>query len=191
MQRGYSSGCAEVESEERALPMRGDELNNICGKSEHITDDAREMWSILRTSSCMARYDKISHEILAELLVAIATKGKVIGGNNRGSDVKSCEYGLIEVKSRILGTDGPYPRVSLKKHNIEKADWIAAVRWDRDYTLHDAIMLPKKSAERLFENKKQASGLAHIGWKEWSEAPDKLSLLDRCINAIGGISRNA
>ena len=154
-------------------------------KQDHAVGDAKEMWNILRTAQCMARYDKVSHEVLAELLVSIATNGEVIGGNNRGSDVRSPEYGLVEVKSRILGTDGPYPRVSLKQHNIEKADWFAAVRWARDYTLYDAVMLPKCSALSLYEVKKQAkSGTAHIGWSDWKSAPDGLSLREACLKAI-------
>lgn len=157
-------------------------------KQDHAVEDAREMWGLLRTARCMARYDKISHEILAELLIAIVTKGEVVGGNNRGSDVRSADFGLIEVKSRILGTDGPYPRVSLKRHNIEKADWFAAVRWTRDYTLYDAVMLPKPIAETLYERMRQASGLAHIGWTDWISARERVGLRDACIEAIERLS---
>ena len=136
----------------------------------------------------MARYDKISHEILAELLISIVIDGKVIGGNNRGSDVKSPAHAFIEVKSRILGTDGQFPRVSLKQHNIEKADWFAAVRWTREYTLDDAVMLPKSSACVLYEQKKQSQGLAHISWTDWTSSPDAQSLRDACIKAINKFS---
>ena len=82
----------------------------MSNKQMHAVADATEMMNILQTSKCMARYDHISHELLSELLVAIATGGEVIGGNNLGSDVSSPTYGLIEVKSRIFGTDGPNPR---------------------------------------------------------------------------------
>src|SRR5258707_13280613 len=104
----------------------------------HAVADATEMMRILQTAQCMARYNHISHELLSELLVAIATGREVIGGNNLGSDVSSPTYGLIEVKSRILGTDGPNPRISLKQRNLDKASWFAAVRWNRDFTLHEA-----------------------------------------------------
>lgn len=153
-------------------------------KQKHALDDAREMKTILQTARCMARYDKISHEILAELLVSIATGGEVIGGNNRGSDVRSPGYGLIEVKSRILGTDGPYPRISLKPSNIEKADWFAAVRWEKDYTLYDAVILPKEAVRRLYDARMQGSGLAHIAWKSWIEDSSARSIKQACLDAL-------
>ena len=146
------------------------------------------MWGIMQSAKCMARYDKISHEILAELLISIVIDGKVIGENNRGSDVKSPAHAFIEVKSRILGTDGQFPRVSLKQHNIEKADWFAAVRWTREYTLDDAVMLPKSSACVLYEQKKQSKGLAHISWTDWTSSPGAESLRDACIKAINKFS---
>lgn len=156
-------------------------------KQDHAAEDAREIWSILQTAKCMARYDKISHEILAEILVAIATGGEVIGGNNRGSDVRSPQFGLIEVKSRILGTDGPYPRISLKQHNLDKADWFAAVRWHRNYALYDAVMLPKLVARELYDKKRQASGLAHIGWADWSSAAGAKNIRAECEDVMHGL----
>ncbi len=156
---------------------------------DFLIPDAKEMMLILRTSRCMVRYDHISHELLAELLVAIATDGEVIGGNNLGSDVRSPSHGLIEVKSRILGSDGPYPRVSLKQRNLDKAHWIAAVRWHRDFTLYDAIMLPKSSAARLFQIRKQAKDLAHISWKDWSSDPHAISIKAICMNALGELAK--
>lgn len=161
-------------------------MNN---KKEYLVDDAREMMHILQTSRCMARYDHISHELLAELLVAIASDGEVIGGNRLGSDVKSPAYGYIEVKSRILGTDGPLPRISLKQRNLDKSDWIAAVRWERDFTLYDAIMLPKEDAERLYKIKKQgAKDQAHIAWRDWVAEPRAESIKAICLRAMNRLS---
>ncbi|WP_141504896.1 hypothetical protein [Rhizobium sp. L9] len=62
------------------------------------------MYNILRTANRIKRYDSISHQLLAELAVAIATDGEVVGGNNRGSDILSPSYGKIEVK--ILWCEG-------------------------------------------------------------------------------------
>jgi hypothetical protein len=135
----------------------------------------------------MARYDQISHQLLSELLVAIATDGEIIGGNNLGSDVSSPAYGLIEVKSRILGTDGPYPRISLKQRNLDKASWFAAVRWTRSFTLHDAILLPKGSVERLFGIRRQARDMAHISWKDWTNDPQARSIKNDCARVLTGL----
>jgi hypothetical protein len=154
-------------------------------KNEHINQDAAEMHSILRSASCIKRYDSISHQLLSELLVAIATEGEVVGGNNRGSDVFSPKYGKIEVKSRILGTDGPFPRVSLKPHNIEKADWFVGIRWTRDFQFHEAWMLPKSAAANLYAARKQGSGLAHISWDSWKAGQGGIDLSPRIKVAIG------
>lgn len=159
----------------------------MCNKQIHALADATEMARILQTSECMVRYDHISHELLSELLVAIATGGEVIGGNNLGSDVRSPTYGLIEVKSRILGTDGPYPRISLKQRNLDKASWFAAVRWNRNFTFHDAVILPKDSVQRLFDIRKQTRDMAHIGWKDWIADPKGKSLKDDCLRVLGGL----
>lgn len=161
----------------------------MLSKQTFAIEDAKEMMHILQTSRCIARYDHISHELLSELLVAIATGGEVLGGNNLGSDVRSPSHGLIEVKSRILGSDGPYPRVSLKQRNLDKAEWIAAVRWHRDFTLYDAIMLPKSSAARLFQTRKQAKDLAHISWKDWSSDPQAMSIKGICMNALSELAK--
>lgn len=140
----------------------------------------------------MARYNEISHQLLSELLVAIATGGEVIGGNNRGSDVRSPTHGLIEVKSRLLGTDGPWPRVSLRRHNVDKADWIAAVRWNPDFTFFDAVMLPKQQAAALFAARKQVSrDAAHITWQDWTADPEASSIKEACRKALAHLAGSA
>lgn len=153
-------------------------------KQDHALADAREMANILRTAKCMARYDKIAHELLSELLVALVLGGEVVGGNNRGSDVLSNEYGRIEVKSRILGTDGPFPRVSLRKSNLEKADHFVAVRWNKDFSFYDAVMLSKNDVLRLYQEKKQSNGAAHIAWKSWLNSPSAVNLKDKILYEI-------
>ncbi|HEV7693838.1 MAG TPA: hypothetical protein VGO52_23590 [Hyphomonadaceae bacterium] len=156
-------------------------------KQAFVREDAKEMATILRSAACMARYNKISHELLSELLVAIATNGEVVGGNNRGSDVLSPTHGKIEVKSRILGTDGPFPRISLKEHNLAKADWFAAVRWNPDFTLYDAVLLPKASAMNHYQQKRQSKGLAHIGWKDWARDASAQSIREVCLSALAAL----
>ena len=142
------------------------------------------MAGILRTAQCFQRYDKIAHELLSELLVAIATGGEVVGGNNRGSDVWSEKYGRIEVKSRILGTDGPYPRVSLRQSNLEKADHFVAVRWTKAFELHGAVMLPKSVVLKLYDAKLQKSGTAHIAWSEWIGQQESQDISGICHAAL-------
>jgi hypothetical protein len=66
--------------------------------------------------------------------------------------------------------------VSLKPHNIEKADWFVAIRWNRDFQFHEAWMLPKSAASTLHAAKKQGSGLAHIAWDTWKNAIGAIDL---------------
>lgn len=155
-------------------------------KAAHARDDASEMYAILRSARCIARYDCISHQLLAEILVAVATGGEVVGGNNRGSDVLSPGFGKIEVKSRILGTDGPFPRVSLKAHNVEKADWVAAVRWTRTFDFHDAVALPRDAIHPLVEGRLNAARATHISWQSWTASPAARSLSDEIRAALNG-----
>lgn len=157
-------------------------------KSAHAQEDAAEMYSILRTAKCIKRYDSISHQLLAELVVAIATNGEVVGGNNRGSDILSPTYGKIEVKSRILGTDGPFPRISLKPHNLDKSDWIAAVRWTRDFEFYDAVALPKAAAEKLFAGRLTESRASHVAWQTWISTPGAESFSARVRAALRSMS---
>lgn len=158
-------------------------------KNEFAEQDAAEMFGILRTARCIERYDSISHQLLSELLVAIATSGEVVGGNNRGSDVLSPGYGKIEVKSRILGTDGEFPRISLKQHNLDKADWFAAVRWTRRFEFHAAVALPKSAVVPLFEDRIVGGKVAHTSWKNWLAAPGAVSLADKVRAVIGSAER--
>ncbi|MER9335807.1 hypothetical protein NKJ06_17760 [Mesorhizobium sp. M0293] len=157
-------------------------------KAKYAHQDAAEMYSILRTANCIKRYDSISHQLLAELVVAIATDGEVVGGNNRGSDVISPLSGKIEVKSRMLGTDGPFPRISLKPHNLEKADWIAAVRWTRDFEFYDDVALPRAVAQGLFAGRLAEGRATHVAWQSWIAASGAESLADRVHAALESLS---
>ncbi len=154
-------------------------------KNQFAAADASEMHTILRTAACTKRYQEISHQLMSELLVAIATEGEVVGGNNRGSDILSQKYGKIEVKSRILGTDGQFPRVSLKASNIEKADWFVGIRWTKDFQFHAAYMVPKSAASKLHAERMQGSGLAHINWDRWKSAPGAIDL-SAAVKAVIG-----
>ena len=118
-----------------------------------LHDDAAEMMKILSTAKCIARHSIISPDRLAEILTAIVTGGTIVGGNSKGHDIRSPKCGLVEVKARILGTDGPFPRVSLKAANIDKADFVMAVRWTKTMDLYDAVGVPKATATVLYAAK--------------------------------------
>ncbi len=155
-------------------------------KNEYAAEDAREMADILRIAKCIRKYDKISHDLLGEILVAASLEGVVEGGNRRGSDIHAPTFGRVEVKSRILGTDGPFPRVLLRSSNIENADYFVAIRWNRDFSLIDAVMNSKEAVLPLYSGKKQGSGVANISWKDWCSTSGAVSLKGRMIQILHG-----
>jgi hypothetical protein len=157
----------------------------VATQSDFLLQDAAEMMRILSTAGCLARYSIISADRLSEILTAIVTGGTIVGGNSKGHDVFSPQFGFVEVKSRILGTDGPLPRVSLKAGNIEKSDFFMAVRWTKKMELYDAVGVPKTAAAVLHAAKRQASGLAHIGWHDWTSAPGARRFKDEMHRALG------
>jgi hypothetical protein len=150
-----------------------------------LRQDAVEMIRILSTARCATRHSIISPDRLSEILTAIVTAGELVGGNSKGYDVISPEFGRVEVKARILGTDGPFPRVSLKASNITKAGFFMAVRWTNSMQLHDAVALPQADAAALYSAKRQGSGLAHIAWRDWVAAPAARRFRDEMRLVLG------
>ncbi|WP_173089175.1 hypothetical protein [Devosia sp. 1635] len=94
-----------------------------------------------------------------------------MSSRNAPYDVLSPVHGRIEVKTRVEGTDGDNPRVSLKEAKFETADHFMAVRWTRDAELSLALMLPAASVKPLHLARRQRTGLAHIAWREFIAAP--------------------
>lgn len=147
--------------------------------------DAREMHSIMRNADCIKRHFITSPDKLAEILTAICTDGEIAPRNAKGYDVCSPRFGKVEVRSRILGTDGPLPRISLSPSKMAGADNFMAVRWTADFKLHAAIMLSKIAVQPLFQAKLQSSGkMAHIGWREWIAAKGAVDFTDRFLDML-------
>lgn len=130
------------------------------------------MHRITQRASCMLRYSVISLDKPAEILTALCADGTVAERNTKGYDVVSPVHGKIEVKSRVLGTDGPFPRISLSPNKLVESDSFMAVRWGYDHSLYAAIMLDRADVQPLYVAKLQASGrTSNIPWIEWKTAP--------------------
>ncbi|MGC1467104.1 MAG: hypothetical protein WA792_15390 [Pseudolabrys sp.] len=150
-----------------------------------LEQDAIEMMQNLLTAQCTTRHSIISPDRLSEILTAIVTNGEIVGGNSRDHDVVSPKFGRVEVKARILGIDGQFPRVSLKSSNIERADYFMAVRWTATMQLHDAVGLPKAEVATLYSAKQQSSGLAHIAWNDWIKAATARRFAEEMRRVVG------
>ena len=113
----------------------------------------------------LSQVGEITTGRLGELLVASVTGGEI--KNKTGFDILSPEYGKIEVKSRVLGTDGEWPRVSLGRTNIKEADYVAVLRFSPSYDIAAACMLPIEKVKALYEDYVQSKGTAHIPWEKF------------------------
>lgn len=145
-----------------------------------LLSDALEMHRIIQGASCMRRHSVISLDKLAEMLTALCTGGTVAERNAKGHDIVSPEYGRIEVKSRVLGTDGAFPRVTLTPNKLAGSDSFMAVRWDANYRIHAAVMLNAGAVRPLYDARVQTSGkCAHIAWGAWKNAPGAIDFTER------------
>lgn len=150
-----------------------------------LRGDAREMYAAIRHTECIKRHFVISPDKLAEILTALCTNGDIAVRNNKGYDITSKAFGKIEVKSRILGTDGPYPRISLSPNKMIGADSFMAVRWTVQLELYAAIMLPKAAVQPLYAARLQSSGKsAHIGWSQWLASPSAIDFTSRFLDLL-------
>jgi hypothetical protein len=55
-----------------------------------------------------------------------------------------------------------------------------AVRWNKNFTFYDAIMLPKSAVLGLYAKKVQSNGTAHISWVDWKNHVASVSLAETC-----------
>ncbi len=87
----------------------------------------------------------------------------------------------------MLGTDGMYPRVSLREGKFKVADQFMAVRCTPEVEFYAAVLIPKSSARPLFEARKQVSGaLAHIAWRDWISAVGAVDYTRRFADCLRG-----
>jgi hypothetical protein len=147
--------------------------------------DAREMYATMRDAECIKRHFVISLDKLAEILTALCTDGDIAARNSKGYDVHSQAFGKIEVKSRLLGTDGRFPRISLSPNKMTGADSFIAVRWTAQFELYSAIMLSRAAVQPLFETRLQTSGkTAHISWSQWLAAKGAIDFTSRFLDVL-------
>jgi hypothetical protein len=101
-----------------------------------------------------------------------------MAAGNKGFDVQCPRFGKVEVRGRVLGTDGHYPRITLRRSPSEGYDHLAAVRFERDFSFWRAIILPAAALGPLYEVNKQKKGSAHISWHTAAESPSTVDISD-------------
>ena len=80
----------------------------------------------------------------AEVLVAEALGAeRTQSGVNQGYDVLSPQYGRVEVKHRVLPTDGRQEeRVDIRNTKADGFDYLAIVVFFTDYSVKGAVLVP-------------------------------------------------
>ena len=128
--------------------------------------------SIKNHKRILSKVGEITTGRFGELLIASVTSGEI--KNKTGYDISAPGYGKIEVKSRVLGTDGKWPRVTLGKTNIKEADHVAVIRFSPAYEVVAACILSIDKVKPLYSQYAQSKGTAHIPW-------DKFSKVSTCL----------
>ncbi|MFT8246464.1 hypothetical protein [Roseomonas sp. BN140053] len=131
---------------------------------EHRLPDAAD--EARRLQSLLLAHGPLTVDALGETLVAAAFGGARMKRNNADFDVRCPRFGLVEVRSRVLGTDGWLPRLTLRKAPLGVYDHVAALRFALDLSFWRGVILPTAALIPLYEARKQASGIAHIAWND-------------------------
>lgn len=119
----------------------------------------------------------------AELLVAKALGGTVVEKKNnkrhqKGYDIEVGVDRRIEVRSRVEGTDGTTPRITLTKSKMEICTDVVALRFSLKYVPIEAQLVAKDSLNELYKHYRQNDGsTAHINWKKFCESPGAEDIL--------------
>lgn len=141
---------------------------------EHRLSDATN--EARRIQSLLLAHGPLTVDALGETLVAAAFGGTRMKRNNADFDVRCPRYGLVEVRSRVLGTDGWLPRLTLRKAPLGVYDHVAALRFAPDLSFWRGVILPTTALIPLYEARKQASGIAHIAWNDAVTHPAALDI---------------
>lgn len=118
-----------------------------------------------RLQGLLLAHGPVTTDELGEQLVAAAFGGTLMERGNKDFDIQCRRYGRVEVRTRILGTDGWLPRITLRRPPDGAYDHLAAVRLEQDRSFWRALILPTAALAPLYARYKQAKGIAHIPWE--------------------------
>ena len=128
----------------------------------------------------LLREHKVGHpDWYAEMLVCAALDGELATTNNPAFDLRNTEHGMVQVKSRVNGTDTTQNRTNFKKYSIGDFDIAAIVIFESDYRIKGAVLLPLADVLEL----RRAAG--HVKWEDAQNHPQAESIA-RTLRAISG-----
>lgn len=122
-------------------------------------------------ASLLRDYGEIKASRYFEILVAATYDGELMAPNHPEFDVHCTRFGRVQVRTRVIGTDGKYPRISLRGMPSE-FDVLIGAHLAQNFSINHAIALRSPAIEPLYLAKRQQDGkLAHIPWAQLVAAP--------------------
>lgn len=96
----------------------------------------------------------------AEVLVCSHIDGQLALTNNPKYDVESENYGKVQVKCRVNGTDTKQNRTNFEKYKLGDFDYAAIIIFQSDFTIMGASLIPQTDVLNLV----RAAG--HVKWDD-------------------------
>jgi hypothetical protein len=114
------------------------------------------MRQLAEMRGCLAEFGIRDTPDYAEVLVAEALEGdRVPNSVNQGYDVTSPKYGRVEVKCRVLPTDGRREeRVDVRDTKADGFDYLAIVVFYPDYSVSGAVLVPYGEVWPIIDSRK-------------------------------------
>jgi hypothetical protein len=130
----------------------------------------------------LTTYGEVTAGRFAELLVAAVLRGKVV--HQVGYDIECSDGRRVEVRSRVEGTDGDTPRVTLNDAKMELCTDVIAIRFSSRYQPIEARLVRRVDLEPLYLKYRQKKGIAHINWARFCASPGAQELLPQVLKAF-------
>lgn len=140
---------------------------------EKLRQIARLQGELLRDGRC-------GHpDWYAEMLFAAAFNGTLMPTNHPKYDMKTEQWGSVQVKCRVNGTDTTQNRSKFAKYKVGDFDHAAIVLFEGDFRIRGAVVLSCTDVLALVRR------AGHVKWSDASTHTKAISVLDD-LRAVSG-----
>jgi hypothetical protein len=116
----------------------------------------------------------------SEKLIAVLDGGEVV--QKHGYDTDGGRLGKVEVRSRMLGTDGRCPRLTTNSTKMKNSEYHAIIHFGAGYQIYEAILVPTSALIPLYNPRRQKKrDQAHIPFREIKSLKGTANITDRLI----------
>lgn len=132
----------------------------------------------------LLRDHEIGHpQWYAENLIALATCGRIMPTNFKAYDIESPDYGRVQVKCRVDGTDTSYDhnRTNFGKYSPDAFDWGAIIIFTPTFHIDGAILLTLGQIRPLV----RAAG--HVKWVDIRSHDSAVDISDQLRKLSGEV----